>query len=529
MRYMHLVLFLALLSPRGLHAQAPVCNWMESRALPAASPQTSGPGQALTASDPNGGVLVVWGASSGAQTTTQISRYAADGTLEFERAFLGNVKVSCLKRADDGSHYGLGYYYYSVQLSDELVLSTTANDAHVFLYKLDPDGQTAWALDLNGDAQWVSDPNGLALTPEGDVYVGFTRENRGRIMRFSPEGDLLSEIDQTAKFVESLDVDELGNLWVSGHCVFPPVVDLNGTEFPVPSEGNGYNRYLARYRPDGTPTFIRFGSDVSCTISRVKCVGSGGAYWAGNLISNAVFDGQTLQGPPLWGIPVAFIAMVDSSGDLQFLKTTPVTSTSGAGVGLLQFMDVDPQGNLIIFGKGRNTVLWEDGTTTLNAANSFAMMAYEPDGSLLWTKAVDEPGGNDIFFAQSTSIAPDGTIHVAGVTRPSFALDGHQAQHPSSPLEYYMFLAQLGAPLSTGVSTASTDTPVSIFPNPAQGTLHLRSAMPIMDVACFNGLGQEMKVARQGDQLDVSGLADGLHMLHVRTKEGRHAVRFIKQ
>jgi hypothetical protein len=72
---------------------------------------------------------------------------------------------------------------------------------------------------------------------------------------------------------------------------------------------------------------------------------------------------------------------------------------------------------------------------------------------------------------------------------------------------------------------------VSIYPNPAVNVINLQmpSVVEIKSATIFNLLGQEIEVRVTNNQIDVSDLAQGVHILKLETNQGRSSRKFVKK
>ena len=61
---------------------------------------------------------------------------------------------------------------------------------------------------------------------------------------------------------------------------------------------------------------------------------------------------------------------------------------------------------------------------------------------------------------------------------------------------------------------------VSLCPNPAKGKVIIEGIQPA-EVEVYNAFGQVVKKVRGTNEIDLSGLVEGVYMLRIRDKEGR--------
>ena len=63
-------------------------------------------------------------------------------------------------------------------------------------------------------------------------------------------------------------------------------------------------------------------------------------------------------------------------------------------------------------------------------------------------------------------------------------------------------------------------TAFTLCPNPASGVVRIEG-VEADEVWFYNALGQMVKTVRGTNEIDLSGLVDGVYMLRIRDKEGR--------
>ena len=61
---------------------------------------------------------------------------------------------------------------------------------------------------------------------------------------------------------------------------------------------------------------------------------------------------------------------------------------------------------------------------------------------------------------------------------------------------------------------------INVYPNPASETVRIEGIEPT-EVQIYNALGQVVKTVRGTNEIDLSGLVEGVYMLRIRDKEGR--------
>ena len=78
---------------------------------------------------------------------------------------------------------------------------------------------------------------------------------------------------------------------------------------------------------------------------------------------------------------------------------------------------------------------------------------------------------------------------------------------------------------SAGVNEPLSPVGVQVFPNPAKGTVHIQGIEPA-EVLVYNAIGQLVKTVQGTNEIDLSGLSEGVYLLRITDEyERSHAVR----
>lgn len=59
-----------------------------------------------------------------------------------------------------------------------------------------------------------------------------------------------------------------------------------------------------------------------------------------------------------------------------------------------------------------------------------------------------------------------------------------------------------------------------VYPNPANGVVRIEG-VEVDEVRVFNALGQMVKIVRGTNEIDLSGLVDGVYLLRIADTEGK--------
>lgn len=81
----------------------------------------------------------------------------------------------------------------------------------------------------------------------------------------------------------------------------------------------------------------------------------------------------------------------------------------------------------------------------------------------------------------------------------------------------------------TGIGEALNKEGFSVSPNPTTGLIHIEG-VSVSNVQIYNNLGQLVKTVRGTNEIDLSGLVDGVYLLRITDKEGNaFSERIVKE
>lgn len=73
----------------------------------------------------------------------------------------------------------------------------------------------------------------------------------------------------------------------------------------------------------------------------------------------------------------------------------------------------------------------------------------------------------------------------------------------------------------------TTEIVITIWPNPASGLVNIEGIEPA-EVQVFNAVGQMVKRVKGTNDVDLSGLVDGVYLVRITDENGKsHAVRVV--
>jgi uncharacterized delta-60 repeat protein len=257
---------------------------------------------------------------------------------------------------------------------------SAGGDFDVFLLKYAPDG-TLLLQQTYGTAGGFEDGNGVAVGPDGSIYVaGSSQNSLALLVKFDPNGALLWQ--RTWGGTLGLGETALG-VAVSGDGAS---IYITGQTLSF-GAGN-IDAFLAKFDASGNLVWQRtWGGPINETGQAVAVAGDGSVYVAG--------DGNSFFGND--AILLKFAADGTLIWQRDWRAATGQNDESAAlGVATAADGSVYMAGRALIAGSGQNG----------------ALVKFTPDGSVVWERT----WGSGLDAALGVAVAPDGTIVMTGNT-----------------------------------------------------------------------------------------------------------------
>jgi uncharacterized delta-60 repeat protein len=255
---------------------------------------------------------------------------------------------------------------------------SVSGDPDIFLLKYAPDG-TLLLQQTYGTAGGFEDGNGVAVAPDGSVYVVGTSDNsKALLVKFDPNGTLIWQRTWGGTLGEA----GLG-IAVSGDGAS---VYITGQTLSF-GAGN-IDAFLVKFDASGNLVWQRtWGGPINETAQAVTVAGDGSVYVAG--------DGNSFFGND--AILLKFAADGTLIWQRDWRGATGQNDESAAlGVATAPDGNVYMTGRALIAGSGQNG----------------ALVKFTADGSVVWERT----WGSGLDAALGVTVAPDGTILMTGNT-----------------------------------------------------------------------------------------------------------------
>ncbi|MEO1625023.1 MAG: SBBP repeat-containing protein, partial [Bacteroidota bacterium] len=247
--------------------------------------------------DPGLGSLVLTSAGIG---DVFVQKLDADGNLLWARRVGGsrNERANAVSVDGSGNVYVTGSFEETVDFDPGMGMEelTATDGAHVYVLKLDANGDFVWAKDIVSRGTGL----GIAATADGSVYVtgGFQQPlsidgSTIFVQRLDASGAMSWEAIMGGTSVDEgtgVAVDGSGNAYVTGR--FSTTVDFDPgmTELNITAEG-GQDVFVQKFSPSGGMLWVRtFGGDGVDWARGIAVDADDNAYVTGSFQQTVDFD-----------------------------------------------------------------------------------------------------------------------------------------------------------------------------------------------------------------------------------------------
>jgi|GEM_PF-3027556 len=392
---------------------------------------------------------------------------------------------------DDGMDIAVddsGYFYAIAE-----VTSPSGNLLDLYIMKCDSSGTKLWEDNYTGAS--ASDyPTAIAVSPAGNAYpvlqsfnfFGTTTDDITTI-HYTTTGtqDWFSRYNgagNATDYPTSIIADAAENTFVCG------TADAGANNDLVAFKQNQYGTRLWTVTYNGTGN----GNDTAVAIR----------YLPNGLVAITGTSRELVGGIAR----NAIVTMVCDSGNVLWTET--YTGVTGNGA-VCKGMDIDPYGNIFICGYETGTV-YTDGV----------ILKYDSTGNLEWNEIYNGAANMDDRF---NSICLDDSVNIL-VTG---------SAHTSAANSDYLTV-KYGTQVTIGIPNEVKTNPVSVYPNPATGSISI-SGIAAGDEIRITGIRGELAyrsiVANGIHRLSLNdlGLSEGIYVVSVSNHKKTHHTKLVIQ
>jgi hypothetical protein len=476
-----------------------------------------------------------------------VSKLDASGNFIWAKQMGGSSRDLANSIAIDahGNVYTTGTFQGTADFdpsSGSFNLTSNGSD-DIFVCKLDALGNFLWAKQMGGTLSDVG--TSIALDTSGNAYItgnfqgtaNFDPSSSNFTLTSTGNNDIfITKLDASGNFVwakkiggygndvsNSIALDKFGNTYSTGS--FWGTVDFDPGIGTYNLIATGYADPMGTQR-DSTDIFI---SKLDSSGNFVWAIKINGYNWfdqaysiTTDAIGNAYITGIEWSYTSSADIfPATVVSKIDALGNVKWAKQ-----------GGLQFYPNAETFYSIVVDTSMNVF------TAGNSNSNVVVNKYDSTGNLVWVKQV---GGTASDIGYSIAIDPCGDLFTTG------SFQGTTNFNPSGTFNLTtasgateIFVTKWGnssnCQNATSVSQVSTQTDMTVYPNPTSGAFHIQVAnsqqlLANSQIEIYNVLGEKVYSSHLtpapspsgegwGEVVNMSAAPNGIYFLQLKTNDG---------
>lgn len=456
----------------------------------------------------------------------------------------GNVIISGLFQGTQDFNPGTGTF-----------MMTAGSVGNLFLEKLDNNGNFIWAKCVNGNS-WQM-PSDLQADASGNIYLGgylqgtadfdmdagvhnltaaSTSTPAGFIAKYDASGALSwanqiggSTSGGTFDVVNALALDPSGNVYVTGS--FDGTEDLDpGAATLMMTAGGAFQAFVMKLTNAGNLVWVKQtqgGSSSEIRGNSIAVDANGNTYYTGDYYGTVDLDpGAGLHTITSSGTNTQiFVSKLDNAGNFAW-------GGMQGGDGTLDFgsaITLDNNGNVYCTGFFSKTVDFDMSsavhsvTSTMPGFTETYINKMDANGNFVWVKVLE----NGNIYGTALAVDPDGDIYVTGQLNDYWNVD---FDPDTAAVHYITAAGQTDAYLlklksaTAGVDEKAANAVFAMYPNPSAELVNIYKPMNGQATMRLFSLTGELLLSHtmngNTDQIDVSGLSNGIYFLQLQDEKG---------
>lgn len=446
-------------------------------------------------------------------------KYTQAGSSLFSKTITG-IAVLHQMQSDSQGNMLLAIEHLNTLTFDALSIPNPTELPQHVLLKVTSEGELLWHKVLDIPELGVNTFKAIAFDADNSIYIGYDNYDTCYIEKLNSDGETLQLIVQeNVNRLTSLAIDSEGNIYATGSCANINSV-YAGVSQPTQLD---YTVYLVKYSSAGTFQWINYVEDITCSAPMVQVDANNAVYWAAETFLPVQLDQFTMEGPSGGGTDF-FLAKLNANGDYLWAKEIP--GNGSVELGHRNFLQVDQVGGICLSGTLSGGVTqWSDLITTDTGTFSnreVVVLRYDENGSLLYAFT---GGGSQNDSGHSIALDAGGEIFLTGMTRGNAQL-GWYSFTPPNATDYSPFIARI-SPFTLSVPEPEKNS-ILIYPNPVTNLLTVQTSQTIVNLTVYSLNGQRIQLPQNSNQLDFSGVANGVYVVEVAMGGGLERVKVVR-
>lgn len=402
-----------------------------------------------------------------------VAKYDDSGNLIWVESIIGSALkvVSDLSLDDSGDIMITGYFSDSLQSGDLSLLAENETDA--FLLKMSAEGESIWAKRY-GDAGEIF-PKKIEKNSNGDFVIA---------------GDLIGGI--------TIGEDTLVSV---------------STDFDI---------FVGLFSEDGTGLWGRIGTGVFDNLLNGLAIDQGDdIYLSGNFVGVMEIGDEEILTPGF--NDNLYLLKMDASGDLLWGRALSAEVFNDPSFSLDIAVKED-QNLLMMIGQFKGDLLIDHLRINNENAVSGFVGGFDMESGIV--KQLDKIRGTDQSSGLEIEVDTEGLIYISGVFFETVSFDDFDLMSSGGT---DVFVAKANELLTSVYSEYLDKISLSVFPNPAQNQLILKTSFTEFEVTIYDVVGRTIFYTKNEKVLDIKNLKPGTYYLSFRNGKDKETVVFLKQ
>ncbi|QQX76626.1 MULTISPECIES: T9SS type A sorting domain-containing protein [Aequorivita] len=407
---------------------------------------------------------------------------------------------------------------------------------------------TVMSIDMDGDGD-----KDVICASSGDDKISWL-ENMDGIGNFSSPKTISLQLNYPIS-IDAADIDGDGDMDVVSQSYYNNTVawfeNMDG-------QGTSFTAHI--FSPLISSPYVTYPMDVD-NDGDIDIVSGGdfGLLWYENVDSQGNFSPTQVINTTGMCIESVRAADIDSDGLLDLVaadwcndvlfwhknngggnfgaQQTISTEISGSFSVDIKDMDNDGDQDVLASSFGDHSVIWFENLDNQGTFGPLRVINNNTEGAYeVYAKDLDADGDMDVLTASFSSntvfwhenlgsgnfgseqIVSSQVDNTTCVFADDFNDDGKMDVLASSySLDEIIWFENRG-PLGTEENTTNL---FSIYPNPTNGFLNIKSATPLSEITVYNNLGQLLFISQKKNQVDISILSKGIYFVKIKGENGQ--------
>lgn len=339
----------------------------------------------------------------------------------------------------------------------------------------------------------------------------------------------LKLIQRGQNFTSTIQVDDIGNIYMAGMCN-NDTMNFNGYQLFPSSPFPNNRQYIVKYKSDGSYNWSYFCNDGVYSKRKLSLLPDNTLYYSGQVTSSFYLGNFFIHNYN--EASAFFVSRIDTSGNFLWAKQAFDSIIGTSYIAFTKHAVTTKEGNLAILVESRGYHYWGYGVTTTSKyyQRYSAVVIYDKNGNALTAKQIKAR-----MVTPVSIISSNNSIWITCVVRDSTQVLFDTivvATPPYTNNGFYPVVAKLRLPSSTTtIEPIVTQHEFSLTPNPATTKMSINTSRHIskVTVKLIDNIGRVVGNydISQRQEIDLSSFSKGLYFAHITDGNYQEVIKFV--